>query len=105
MARRCPGSPRKFPSPTTVQLIACASCLDDCAEYIDNLREPKPDVDPLTLEEAERLPAAAPGQDRGTAETQRKKARAEQKSEIFGERLISRRIASIPNRSTATASG
>ena len=38
---------------------------DDPMKYVDNLREPKPDVDPLTLEEAERLLAAAPGQDRG----------------------------------------
>jgi integrase len=34
-------------------------------KYVDNLREPKPDVDPLTLEEAEHLLASAPGQDRG----------------------------------------
>ena len=38
---------------------------DNPMKYVDNLREPKPDVDPLTLEEAERLLAAAPGQDRG----------------------------------------
>src|SRR5262249_48476356 len=33
-------------------------------EYVDNLREPKPDVDPLTLDEAQRLLATASGQDR-----------------------------------------
>jgi integrase len=37
---------------------------DDPMKYVDNFREPKPDVDPLTLEEAERLLAAASGQDR-----------------------------------------
>jgi len=37
---------------------------DDPMKYVDNLREPKPDVDPLTLEEAERLLATASGQDR-----------------------------------------
>jgi integrase len=37
---------------------------EDPMKYVDNLREPKPDVDPLTLEEAQRLLAAALGQDR-----------------------------------------
>jgi integrase len=37
---------------------------DDPMKYVDNLREPKPEVDPLTLDEAERLLAAASGQDR-----------------------------------------
>ncbi len=37
---------------------------DDPMKYVENFREPKPDVDPLTLEEAERLLSVASGQDR-----------------------------------------
>ena len=37
---------------------------EDPMGYVDNLREPKSEVDPLTFEEAQRLLAAATGQDR-----------------------------------------
>jgi integrase len=37
---------------------------DDPMKYVENFREPKPDVRPLTLEEAERLLSVASGQDR-----------------------------------------
>src|SRR5215472_15778867 len=48
-----------FPTARRRKLIS-----DDPMKYVDNLRELKPDVDPLTLEEAERPLATASGQDR-----------------------------------------